>query len=82
MSFMCKIEVGPKREECKKGGWCTGCQKFFEVGPRREKCEKGVGAKRVGAKQFRTWVRKKFWALEQNNPYTSMDESALQIIKF
>ena len=48
MSFMCKIEVGPKREECKKGGWCTGCQKFFEVGPRREKCEKGGGCEKGG----------------------------------
>ena len=46
--FMCKIEVGPKREECKKGGWCTGCQKFFEVGPRREKCEKGGGCEKGG----------------------------------
>ena len=48
MSFMCKIEVGPKREECKKGGWCTGCQKIFEVGPRREKCEKGGGCEKGG----------------------------------
>ena len=51
MSFMCKIEVGPKREECKKGGWCTGCQKFFEVGPRREKCEKGGGCEKGGCEK-------------------------------
>ena len=50
MSFMCKIEVCPKREECKKGGWCTGCQKFFEVGPRREKCKKGGGCEKGGCK--------------------------------
>ena len=22
-----KFKVGPKRENCKKGGWCTGCEK-------------------------------------------------------
>ena len=48
MSFMYKIEVGQKREECKKGGWCTGCQKIFEVGPRREKCEKGGECEKGG----------------------------------
>ena len=50
MSFVCNIEVGPKREECKKGGWCTGCQNFFEVGPKREKCEKGGGCEKGGCK--------------------------------
>ena len=62
MSFMCKIEVGPKREECKKGGWCTGCQKFFEVGPRREKCEKGGGCEKGGCEAVSHLGAKKIFA--------------------
>ena len=67
--LMCKVEVGPKREEFKKGGGCEkgaceavshlGAKTFFEVGPKREEfkkggeCEKG-GCHRIG------WVRKSF----------------------
>ena len=48
MSFMCKIEVGPKREECKKGVGVLGVKFSFEVGPKREKCEKGGGCEKGG----------------------------------
>ena len=45
-----------------RSSFAPGCEKkFFEVGPKKEECEKGVGAKRVGAKQFRNWVRKKIF---------------------
>ena len=58
---MCKIEVGPKREECKKGVCVgTGSKFFFKLVQKGRNAKRGVGAKRVGAKQFRTWVRKFF----------------------
>ena len=81
MSFMCKIEVGPKREECKKGGWCTGCQKFFEVGPRREKCEKGGGCEKGGCEAVpHLGAKKKFRALRARTHLKKILYTPLYII--
>ena len=49
--------VGAKKDGCEAVSH-PGAKNIFEAGPKREECEKGVGAKRVGAKQFCTWVRK------------------------
>ena len=51
MSFMCKIEVGPKR-----GVGVLGVKNFLKLVQEERNAKRGLGAKRVGAKQFPTWV--------------------------
>ena len=55
---MCKVEVGPKTEECKKGG---RCKTVSHLGAKRnlKLVQKGRNKKGVDAEEFRTWVQKK-----------------------
>ena len=50
--------VGAKKDGCKAVSH-PGAKNFFEVGLKGRNAKKGVGAKRMGAKQIRTWVQKK-----------------------
>ena len=55
------LKLVQKGRNAKRGVGVLGVKIFLKLVQKERNAKRGVGAKRVGAKQFRTWVRKKIF---------------------